>query len=648
MPSLNQTLSDVQSAQEAVDNPAVRHALSTSASQRLRAFLESNPYAFTYAICGHVDMVPEVHMPISFAACGKADLLAWSITQSGFEGYVIDELREACRIRGIDPRTPEGVAKLDAALDWVNFRIFRAWFKSSVITHGGVTYTATVDPNSTNKITTAVDKKAFELCKQIGRTVQSGRYADIFPDRVPLDPQGDVTESTVTLAGRTISHPQTTIQSASYRTKDVGGHYDHFWLDDLVVGGRGGNNTPAELPGVHDHLTGMTGFWMPTRRVRTIHAGTRWDENDDHAFLTTKNRALACFSIVVPIEVHDDTQQAEGAVVNIMERGKPTCPTFLNEQRIQALQDRVLADETEVEGSANWRCNYLLDPGIGGGRMFSSRVVGDPDRRWRLVPHKDPEILKKHPDRYRVARVARDAQGRPLSRETDKPLVETYHDNGVEKSRLVADWKRRAKWLVFDPWRDLYIVMTLDPSWKNGGNNWAITIAGIDYEGVMYQLDCVSENTGEEGWPEALIEMDRIWSPKVIGFGGGGIQDSIVKNKFTTDPQLRKLRGRLVGLPENEAAKPARIRAGVAEPLKQYKWMLAPGAVGDPARDEAKAYKGGRRDKDDVLDSMCMVPAVLRRARSPEDRKAARERASAAERLYRQSIDPYTGVPNAA
>lgn len=640
MPSISQALSDLDSAQEAVDNPTVRHALSSSASERLRQFFESDPYAFTYAICGHHDMIPEVHMPVSFAACGRADLLAWSITQSGFEGYVIDEFREGCRIREIDPTTTEGVAKLDLALDWFNARIFRAWFKSSVITHGGVTYTATVDPNTTNKIVTAVEAKAYEICKQIGRTVLSGRYADIFPDRVPVVPHVEVTESTITLNGRTISHPQTTIQSGSYKARDVGGHYDHFWLDDLVVGGKGGNNTPAELPGVYSYLTGMTGFYMLRRRVRVVHAGTRWDEKDDHYFLTTANRAKACFSIVVPIEIHEDAE-----VVNILQRGRPTAPSFLNENAIQALQDKVLADESEVEGYQSWRCNYLLDPGVGGGRMFSARVYDDPDRQWSRVENTDPEIRKKYPERFRVARVVRDKQGRPIDKE-DKPLIEEVTIGGQQVTRLVGGWRARAKRIVFDPWSQLFRVMTLDPSWKDGGNNWAITVAGIDYEGVMFQLDCVADTTGEM-WVDALVQCDEFWKPSVIGFGGGGMQDAIIKNKMIEDPRLRRMRSRAVGLPENEGSKAARIRAGVAEPLKAYKWLLDP-QNSQPARDEMKAYKGGRRDVDGIIDSMSMVPAVMRRSKKPEDRKEARNRVIEANRRYVQSIDPVLGVPSAA
>lgn len=642
MPSVSQQLSDLESATRAVDNSAVRHALSTDAAKRLRAYLESNPYAFTWAICGHHDMIPEVHMPVSFAACGKADLLAWSITQSGFEGYIIDEFREACRIREIDPHTPEGVAKLDLALDWFNARIFRAWYKSSVITHGGVTFTATNDPNTTNMIVTAVDPKALELCKQIGRTVLAGRYADIFPDRVPVDPHVDVTESTVTLAGRTISHPQTTIQAGTYKSKtNIGGHGDRFWLDDLVVGGRGGNATPAELPGVRTYLTGMTGMFMPRRRVRVVHAGTRWDEQDDHAYLSTKNRAKACFSIVVPIEVHEEAE-----VVNILERGTPTTPTFFGNREIQSLQDKVLSDESETEGAQNWRCNYLLDPGAGGGRMFSARLVDDPDRQWVHLPHTDADILKKYPERFRVARVARDKQGRPVNKDGD-PLIETVEIKGEKRVRLVADWKAKAKRVAYDPWTQLYRVMTLDPSWKDGGNNWAITVAGIDHEGVMYQLDCVSDTTGEM-WIEALVACDDLWKPQRIGFGGGGMQDAIIKNKLVEDPRLRRMRSRAVGLLENEASKAARIRAGVLEPLRMFRWMLAPSPDSDAARDEMKAYKGGRKDIDGILDSMAMVPAVMRRAKAPEDKRTARERAMSEEMAYRQSIDPVTGVPFAA
>jgi len=644
---------DIASAQDVIDKPSVQHALSTTKRDEFKEWLLSDSYAFTYLVCGHRDMVPEVHMAMSYAACGLADKLAWTITQSGFEGYVIDQFRNACAIRGIDPATQEGIARLSVSLEWVNARMTRGAFKSSVVTHGGVTFTGTLDPNSTNKITAAVNEKSWELCDQVADTLRSGRYRDIFPERIPIGNEGElITSKHITFGGRNISHPQTTVQAAGYKTKDTGGHYDHFWVDDLVVGGEGGNATPAELPGVRSWLTGLPGFFMNTRRVRTIHAGTRWDENDDHVWLTSGKRAFACFSIVVPIETYPD-----GEVVNIMERGIPTMPTFLPKAKIQALQDRTLADETELEGAQSWRCNNLLDPGVAGGRLFSARVFEDKNRQWMgPIPHPKARRDKRFENRFLVARYARNEEGFPIDK-NDVALVEKYmttvrdpfgREMQEQRMRPRADWRDHARKLMFDPWVDMDRVLTLDPSWTQGGNNWAITAAAIDHESVKFQLETLDDTNGMEGWMDALAEMDDFYQPRVIGFGAGGYQDPVVKNILRTDKRLRKLRHKVVGVSEHAISKKARIRAGVAEPLASYKWLLDPSEHGAATREEMRNYKGDPKAVDGILDSMSMVDALLRRVRSPEQREEAKKRYEAAERRYRTQIDPILGVPYAA
>lgn len=636
MTSIGQHLRDVESATEAAERPSVRHALSTSKKSELRQFLLDDPYAFAFIICGHRELVPEVHMPISYMACGKPDKLAWALTQSGFDGFLIDQLRTQLRIREIDPLTDTGLAALDAQLDWVNFRLPRGSYKSSVITHAGAAYTMTVDSNTTGKITTAIDEKAWELCGQIGDTIRSGIYRDHFPERVP---EGNllqlITEKRITLGGRTVSRPQTTLQAGGYLTKDIGGHYDRFWVDDLVVGGKSGNNTPNTLPGVHAWLTGMSGYFILSQRVRRVHVGTRWEDDDDHGWLTSGKRARACLSVEVPIEVHD------GEVINILERGKPTMPTFLPSARIQSIQDSVLSDESESEGAQSWRCNYLLNPSIGGGRLFPANLVNDPDRWWRgPYENSDPKIRKQYPNRFKLARLARDEQGRPVDKDK-KPLIDA-------KGVLLEEWRNRAAVLAFDPWVDLDRVMTLDPSWAVGGDNWAITAAGIDSHGVMYQLETQSAKSGMSGWMEALVEMDEIYRPRIIGFDKGGYQDPMIQNILKTDRHMRRLRNKIVAVPHNNIAKKARIRAGVAEPFRMFRWQLCPDDHGNATRDEMKGYKGDPNAVDGILDSLAMVPTLSRRVKSTEDVDDAKARAIAREKTFRNLIDPSLGVPYAA
>jgi hypothetical protein len=630
-------LSDVADARETVNSAARRHAASTAAIERLTSFLLSDSYAFTEIVCGHSDLIPEVHMPMSYAVCGLTDKLIWCLNESGFESEVTAQLREQFKARGLDPRRPEDRDGIDLALDWQHWVVTRGVFKSSVITHGGGTFTATVDPNTTAKIVHAKDDIAWDFCWQIAKTILSGTYRDLFPHRIPQGKLAEeVTSKHITLNGRTISHPQTTIQASGYLAKDIGAHYDRFWIDDLVVGGQGGNATDTELPGVHTFLRGLSGSYMLTRRVRQVHVGTRYHENDDYAGYTAKGKnRLRCLSVVLPIERH------EGEVVNILERGTPTIPSLLPPERITELQARNMPDANDVDGAFMWRCNYLLDPAPLGGRMFSSKVVDDPLRSW-MGPFTHPKE-KQYPNRFLVARYARDAEGKIVDRD------------GKRLDRN-ADPAKGGKVFVWDPWKDLHVVMTLDPSWKEGGDNWAITVTGIDFEMVRFPLEVRTGTDGMEGWIEALAALDDTYQPRVVGFGGGGTQEEAVMNIIRTDKRLRKLRGRVVCIKEANESKKSRILNGVAEPLKRYKLLLPPKAQSvdeydagaELIREEMRAYRGAKHDTDGVIDSMSMVSAVLRVPRSAEDRKKNAERIKAREARIRRRIDPDLGVPYAA
>jgi hypothetical protein len=626
-------MSDGADAKATLGSTARQHALSTSALDRLRAFLLNDPYYFTEVVCGHSDMVPEVHMAMSYAVTGSTDKLAWLLQQTGFDSGVTRSLKLQLQLRGIDVRTSLGRQMLDKALDWQNWRVARGTFKSSVITHGGATYTAVRDPNTTAKIIHAVDEKAWAYCGQIGETLLSGVMHDLFPERVPTGNVKElVTTKHITFGGRTISHPQTTLQASGYATKDIGGHYDTFWIDDLVVGGPGGNATEALLPGVHAWLRGLTGFYMNTRRVRQIHVGTRYHENDDNAFLTRGKNALECLTVTCPIEEHD------GEVVNILERGRPTMPTLLPPEKITTLQSRVLSGADDMDGAFSWYCNYLLNPYQAGSKMFSDRLIDDPNRAW-IGPLAYPGAEKNPQFKYRflVARIARDEEGFPVDK---------------DNKRLAADdsLRAKAKVLTFDPWKHLDRVVTLDAAWVNDADNWAVHVEGVDYEGVRFQLETISGNDGMEGWIDALADADERYRPRVIGFGKGGYQEPMVQNLLRTDKRLRKLRNKVVAIKEAGQAKVARIREGVAEPLKRYQLLLAPLDLNEydggaqATRDEMRDYRQGKKEqKDGILDAISMAPAVSRSARKPEsaDERKKRER----ELQVRRPIDPVLGVP---
>jgi hypothetical protein len=640
MSSIQSHLDDIANAKEVVGSPAQRHALSTDGMERLKAFLLADSYAFTEIVAGHTDLIPEYHMPLSYAATGSTDKLIWVLTQSGFESYVIDQFRKEFAIRDILISRDRQL--VDEALDWVSFRWSRGTFKSSVVTHGGATFTATNNPNSTARIIHAIDEKAWEFCEQIAATILSGTYRDLFPERLPPGKLNEqVTMKHITLGGRNIPSPQTTIQAGGYKSKDIAAHYDVWWVNDLVVGGEGGNATPVALPGVHGWLKSMTGFFMPMSRIRRRHEGNKWDDDDDDTWLTSGARARACLTIRVPIEVHD------GEVVNILQRGTPTLPKLYPAAKIQQLQDSVLSDESDADGAKTWRCNYLLDPGAGGARIFPAAIVDDRDRWW-MGPYEHPKAAKhaEFKERFLVARYKRDKEGYPVYGDKDARLAgKRIEPPKGENFRTWSDWRTLGKIVIHDPWVHLDRVGVLDPAWEDGGNNWAASIVGADSDMVMMELHTLSDTTGLDGWVEAVLELDARYKPRVWGFDNGAYQDAVIKNLMKTDKRLRRIRNRFEPVQHRNATKLSRMKAGLGEPLKMHRFLLDPSEGGQATRDELKKVRGVPKEKNGIPDALSMAPAVLRRRKSKEEQEEQARQIRAQAAAYRRSVDPALGVP---
>jgi hypothetical protein len=579
-------------------------------------------------------------MPLSYLACGLTDRLIETLDMPQLDSYVTRKLRHELWRRQIDWKTPKGRAALDELINgsmirpaMLNIRMFRRLFKSSVITHAGTLFIATVDPNETIKITHAVDPKAWEFCDQIGQTVLSGTYRDFFPDRIP---EGDitklVTQKRITLGGRTISHPQTTIQASGLNTKEESAHYSTFVDDDIVVDL---NSSPDMLREVLKYMKRGTGYYMPTRRIRRIYVGTKHDEDDDDTLLTTGAMSEQCLTLRVPIEEYDHR------VTNILERGKPTCPELFPSEKIAAEQAHVLSGEQDEDGYRTWWNQYLLSATGGTLRLFPPEVVDDPDRWW-MGPFEHPSDAWARRGHYLIARFRRDKAGQPIAKAKEK-----IHDKG---GRLTDDWRNKAEIISCDPWAELDRVILVDPSWADNqdSDNWAVSCVGQDIDGVRFQLHTMSDITGIEGWVSALCYLDEMWHPRTIGFDGTAAQDPVIQNLMRTDRRLRRLASRMAKVNQTSKAKATRMQEGVAEPLMVYRFLLAPphreNGVdkfgGNITRSELKAIKSTpkhsvRTDQDGIADSLSMAGAVIRSARKavpPLNRG-------------RVSVDPFLGVP---
>lgn len=640
---MNNLISTQEDAEAAIVSRDRRRSLSIAAHERLKQTLLSDSYLFAKRICKHADLVDSIHMPLSYLVCGLTDRLIETLEMKQLDSYVTRKLRHELWRRKIDWRTAEGRAELDRRINGslvhpaiLNIRMFRRLFKSSVITHAGTLFIATRDPNETIKITHAVDPKAWEFCEQIGRTVDSGTYRDFFPERIP---DGDftklVTMRRIELGGRTISHPQTTIQASGVNTKEEAAHYSTFVTDDLVTDL---NSTPDQLVEVMKWYRRLTGYYMPTRPIRRIEVGTKHDEDDDDTFLTTGKMAEECLTLRVPIMEYDHP------VANVLELGKPTCPEIFPLEKIKAEQAHVLSGESDEDGYRAWWNQYLLSATGGTLRLFPAEIVDDPDRWW-LGPfnHPKPEWAKR--GHFLVGKYKRDSEGMPIARQGEK----IYDSDG----KLIENWRDYAEIVATDPWQEMDRVILVDPSWgeSSGSDNWAVSVVGQDVDVTSFQLQTQSDTTGIDGWTSALLYLDEIWHPRIWGIDATAAQDPMIENLLRTDRRLRRLTSRMVKIHhQTNKSKGSRMREGLAEPLKAYRFLLAPAFRdssgedrfgGNMTRDELKSIRSTpkhavRTDQDGIADSLAMAPAVIR---------TARRVASVSTYQPRRKVDPILGVP---
>jgi hypothetical protein len=637
MPDILATQADAEATLDSRDR---RRSLSVTKHAELRAALLSDSYLFTKKVCKHHDLIPSVHMPLSYLACGLTDRLIETLQMPALDGYVTRALRKEFWRRQIDWTTAKGRQAIDELINGtlmrpavINIRMFRKLFKSSTITHGGTLFVATVDPNKTIKITHAVDPIAWAFCEQIGHTVLSGTYRDLFPDRVP---EGDlsklISQKRITLGGRTISHPQTTIQASGYNTKDEAAHYDTFITDDLVTDL---NSSPLELREVIKYMKRLTGFYMPTRPVRRIEVGTKHDEDDDD---TRLSQMADCLTLRVPIEEYDHR------VTNILERGKPTCPELFSTELITIHQQHVLSGAEDEDGYRVWWNQYLLSATGGTLRLFPPEVVDDPDRWWQ-GPFEHPNSNWKRRGHYLIARFRRTRDGRP----TQNPRRPAIYD---AEGNLKDDWRENAEIISYDPWADLDRAILVDPAWSDREftDNWAVSCVGQDPDDVRFQLETLSDTSGIEGWIAALAYLDEKWHPRTIGFDGNATQDPMIQNLMRTDKRLRRIASRMVPVKQTHQAKPIRMQEGVAEPMIVYRYLLAPpyndgrepdALGGNMTRSELKLIKSTpkhsvRTDQDGIADTLSMAGSVLR---------ASRRKDVTPPPPPKQRYDPILGIP---
>lgn len=569
--------------------------LTTEEIADIRREADADSFFFARVICGHRELTEDLHMPLMYVDIDQIDKLIGVLSNPRFDGYyTVQQIKkELNRHEVFAPWSRiEVKQRMRELFTLVNVRVARGFGKSTSLTHAKRLWKMVRDPNLTSAlITNADDPKAHDFCKQIRATILTPLFAAVYPDRVPSDLKM-LTESRLSLAGRTIPDMEPCFMAFGHKTAPTGYHFDDLDFDDLVARE---NRSVLELAAVVDFLTNVSGLYKPgiRRPICRAHRGTRWDEEDDDAEVRKIKR---CFTINVPIWVRDTPTE------NIRMPGRPTAPMWKDLKAILALQEEVLSNPDE--GALAWRCNYELDPTIAGGRIFSAALVDA--STW--TPCTDPKIIGKprHPGSKLHPNMPPDRMIR-----TEWP-ARVKRDDKNEK--IVNKESGRYMMIAFDPDK-LYIVTVCDQSFTEDGDEWAVGTVGMDQYGFRFVLE-ISTGHGVEAMLDK-VEMHRlVWRPRKIGFEEIAAQH-VIELVVKLGKKYRALRGFIESIPHKNKIKEWRIRNYVAEVMKMGRLLLNPHDI--ETKREATMYKPGPKAKDNRLDVLAMAEVMIQRSCQPRE-----------------------------
>jgi hypothetical protein len=559
-------------------------ALSQSEIDLFKSYFRSDSYDFTRLFCGHRDGVDSYHRPLSYLVNHQTEKLAAMLLKPNYPSYVLDEIRREMHRHEVFEDDPLFIKKLDRAIDFVNARLFRGSFKSSYITHGGITWALTHEPNHTNALMTGGDAAAIEWTMQIRETLEKPLWRAFYPERIP---EGNLkekwTQDRLFMGGRTISHPQWPLEARGFLSNWTRTHFNRFWTDDIV----GEHTVESELPEIERRISGLTGLYMQKRRIWRVHVGTVWFPNDDHFFLKQIEKM---FTIVIPIEVYP-----EGIPKSIRTRGIPTCRELFEseeqtaEEAITALQQEVFttASDNGGQGEATWARNYLLDAGMGGAVMFPPSLINS-------------SLYKKRTSGDRVE------IGIPEFNKWGEPV---YHGDSLQ-----YHWRP-----LTDGFFSFYLGV--DPAFSNAksADDWAVSVIAVDKKGDYF----VAYKERGKGWNKMIPVMERLalkWGVRKIGFEKQTAQEAI-DDAIKFNPRMRRI-ARLIELfPAHSTTKADRIGALVASNMAANRLWID--EKDTETQREMEFYVPGPRAKDNILDSIAYGIMVAKPKKDTQKPKSA-------------------------
>jgi hypothetical protein len=595
--------------------------ISPQEREDIRALMERDPWYFSRYVCGRDPKAERHHRPLLYVYTRKADLLCACLSNPRFDGPITDQVKADLRCNGIDWTNPADLPKVRRRLRRVNVRLPRSLGKSTYADDADL-YEATFDPNITISIGSKSDKFAESRIITIGAYVLSPQYRYWFPERVPDDARYYVTNDAIWLKGRTRIVPEATIEGRGIQSQWTGHHYRKNRRDDIV----GTESGEASQDDAVKHLANIDPLHDETAWVQDLFIGTINGEDDDHAILASDPNVM---SIVVPIETHPGGTTLE----NIYSDGEIMFPEWFSRERVNEIKEN--ARKNPKQGPIWLLQNYYMTAHQSGVLLFTDRVMERAKFIWWYDPKLKREIIL-----------------RPLKDKRDTPRKMV---NGYPQPVKWEDWFR----LDLRALPRSAFAWAADQSVSDTGDEWAFVLGCMDWEGVEYILDNLSDH-GYGKLIDQILPFDRHDATANIkkglvpkGAGKIGI-DTNATQGMTVEwlgrtPDYRALVHRLVKITSSNEAKDAHIR----------RWLLARMMAGDcyvnprlfAFINECLKYRPRKPDGtikrnavDNNLDAAWMMCTLPRRPISPEELDEEAMELEIGEMLAKDHTDQLTGV----
>lgn len=616
-------------ATEAARRPSGMATLSPSQKNFYRLLVYNDPWLFNHAVCGLTRLVPRIHQPLTYAFAGRAEHLAWFLNTTSERSLVIDQVRSELDRLGADPtafdvatwRWDNAAAQrsMRKAISRIVQCLARGFYKSSNMI-GTQTWRITHDPDRTLLITHGVDPFAWAMCEQIGEFIRSDTYRFFFDDpeapeyrRFPAEPKANILKDYIRLRGRTVPHPQPNVEARGAASTSTSGHYDIFVNDDITTA----EQTPIEMETAVEFLDRMGGLVIRGNDIDRYGSETRHGLEDAFAIVTRNPRVMR---IVLPNEIHDE-QLTLGTIRRV---GIPTVPEIQNAEQIAEDKDDYL--KTPQKGGLKYLQDFALIADAETASLFPPPLVERREWQWSTDERGRKWIVRQ-------ARGNRDKTGRRTRLWTDGArdieLPETAPcPEGARPKMAKVDLDQ------------MHRVMGVDPAVSLTGDDWACTVAAIDGQQFKYQVETIAAK-GHEILLQAVLLLDEKWNPMKIGVEKAGQQELVV-SLMHGDERFRRIKHKIVPVPNNNVVKVTKIRNLVSAPLLSGDLLLAPDDGG--LRHEMKLYKPlSPKAIDNRLDSLAIAMTMLDASRADSvDSAVARANSARADRIRESFVDPRT------